>query len=462
MTKNGIATRRLIRQEYLNPNQYTLTLLQEGNRTGLIAQEELEHVQSQFMALLAESIVKYTGGESTSVRTETAQRIMMSILYAVDAFLKSLGHPEDAAAVVKAGSIKEIYTQGLEILETVFRDTMQMYHEVVQNKLGIRNAAYHYTIDDLNQFFERYDMRFNARDIIASIDYPLLFDDQQVQGVYYIKQYLEKLDLENDFCRRFPSRDINQLLFNYGRVYRIDYRESLINAFEIVLNNCIFSVMTGGSAKMLSINRCQFSYLENKLKAMDYAKCPALVSASIGALLSELQIEKPVLKKYIHKYREVLMPRLENALRNDSLEHLVILDEPEPGQNRYILNEGKRMDDDSFRILVGEILERRDINQKIRLITTGTESLSDFIDLLEADCLYGDEYKVLFDSLGDLELSVLARIVFMEEIRSDPHAFSLLKVQEISDDVQWKLEYVKFLNEMEFERIAAIEQYLKQ
>ncbi|MEN6324922.1 MAG: DUF6179 domain-containing protein, partial [Syntrophomonas sp.] len=347
MTEKRMATRTLMRLKHLNPNQYTLSLLQEGYRTGMIAQEDLDHIQSQIMALLAESIVKYTGGESTSVRTETAQRIMMSVLYAIDAFLKGLGPPEDAVAFITTGSIKEIYAGGLELLEAAFADTKQMYQEVLENKLGIPNAAYQLTIDDLHQFFDRYDMRFNVPNTIASIDYPLLFDDQEVQGVFYIKQYLEKLALETEFCRLFYSQDLNKLLFNYGRVYRIDYRESLINVFEIVLNNTIFSVMSGSSAKILNISRCQFDYLENKLKAMDYGQGSALVSASIGGLLGELQIEKPVLRNYIQKYKEVLMPRLENALRNDSLEHLVILDEPETNQISYTLEEGKRMDNDS-------------------------------------------------------------------------------------------------------------------
>ena len=460
MTENNMVTRTLIRQKHLNSNQYTLTLLQEGYRTGLIEQEDLEHIQSQIMALLAESIVKYTGGDSTSVRTETAQRIMMSVLYTLDAFLKNLGPPEDAVAFIIAGSIKEIYAGGLELLEAAFADTKQMYQEVVQNKLGIPNAAYQLTIDDLDRFFSHYDMRFNAQDTIASIDYPLLFDDQEVQGVFYIKQYLEKLALETEFCRLFSTQDINKLLFNYGRVYRIDYRESLINVFEIMLNNAVFSVMAGNSASILSIKHSQCDYLENKLKSMDYEQCSALVSASMGALLGELQIEKPVLRTYMQRYKKILMPRLQNAIQNDSLKHLVILDEPEPDQISYTLNEGKRMDDDSFRILLEEIMDCSDINEKIRIITTGTQSLGDFIDLLEADCLYGDEYKLLFNSLGDLELSILAGIVFMEEIIGDSSVFSLSKAKETSDDLPWQLEYVKFLNELEYVRIAAIEQYL--
>ncbi len=462
MTDTNMATRSLMRQKHLNPNQYTLTLLKEGYRTGLIAQEDIDHIQSQIMALLAESIVRYTGGESTSVRTETAQRIMMSVLYAVDAYLKSIGTPEDAVAFIPTGSVKKIYAGGLELLEKTFVDTKQIYREVLKNKLGIRNVAYHSTVDDLCQFFDRYDMRFNTQDTIASIDYPLLFDDQEVQGVYYIKQYLEKLAWETEFCRLFSIQDINKLLFNYGRVYRIDCCESLVNVFEIVLNNAIFSVMAGCSSKILDISRCQFNYLENKLKAMDSGQCSVLVSASIGALLGELQIEKPVLRNYIQKYKEVLMPRLENALRNSSIAHLVILDEPEPERNGYILNEGKRMDNDSFCALFEEIMNCSDVKQKVEIISNEIESLSDFVDLLEADCLYGDEYRALFNSLGDLELSVLAGIVFMEEIRSDPRNFSLLKAKEISDDLQWQLEYVTFLGELETERIATIEQYLKQ
>ncbi|MDD3270213.1 MAG: DUF6179 domain-containing protein [Syntrophomonadaceae bacterium] len=461
MINTDITKQPLLKNEYLDPNQYTLALLKEGYRTGLIAQGELDDIQNQIMALLAESIVRYTGGESTSLKEETAQRIMMSMLYAIDAFLKSLGAPEDAIAAITADPIKDSYVKGLGLLEVTFEDTKQLYHEIRQNKLDIPIEAYHMTIDELAQFFNHYDMRFNAQDTIASIDYPLLFDDMQVQGVFYIKQYLEKLALETEFCRLFPSGDIKKLLFNYDRVYRVNYRESLINIFEIVLNNAVFSVMSGGSADVLGITRYQCKYLADMFKAMDYRQCSARISASIGALLGELHIDKPALRAYILRFKTLLIPQLLNALQNESLEHLVILDEPEASQDNYIFDAGKSMDDDSFRSLLNHVTDCNDTNEKIQLIMASIESLGDFIDLLEADFLYGDEYRALFSSLGDIELSVLAGIVFMEEIRSDPRTFTLPSCQEISREMPWQHEYAAFLKELGRDRLNAIENILR-
>ncbi|AJY77309.1 hypothetical protein VN24_25555 [Paenibacillus beijingensis] len=45
--------------------------------------------------------------------------------------------------------------------------------------------------------------------------------------------------------------------------------------------------------------------------------------------------------------------------------------------------------------------------------------MHDYLDMLESDCLYGDEYDALFHAFGDMELAILAKIVFYEELRSE-------------------------------------------
>ncbi|MDD2619653.1 MAG: DUF6179 domain-containing protein [Syntrophomonadaceae bacterium] len=461
MIYKEIAKQEVLSKEHLDTNQYTLALLKEGYRAGLIRPSMLDSFQTELMALLAESIIQYTGGESTSLKVETAQRIMMSMLYSIDAGIKSLEQPGDAIALFNTSSIKEIYAQGLKALELIFEEAKQLYNEIKENKLDVPIEAYHMTIDGILQFFNHYDPKFNAQDTIASIDYPLLFDEMKVQGVLYIKQYLEKLALETEFCRLFPIADIKKLLFNYDRVYRINYRESLINIFEIVLNNAIFSVMSGSSGGVLHIYRSQCDYLQEKFKDMNYSQCSSRISAAIGALLGELHIEKPELRAYIHGFRKILIPRFLNALKNNSLEHLVILDEQEVHEYSYVFDEGKRMDDDSFRSLLEQVMDCHDTSEKIRMITGRIESLGDFIDLLEADFLYDDEYKVLFNSLRDIELSILGGIVFSEEIRSDPHAFSLLTCPKKIGEMQWQQEYVDFLKSLSIEHLNAIEKYFK-
>ena len=63
-------------------------------------------------------------------------------------------------------------------------------------------------------------------------DYPLYNNlIGKLDGVEFIKEYLNSLYLENLFCKKFSEDKIKYLLYGYSH----DYKELIINIFEIVL-----------------------------------------------------------------------------------------------------------------------------------------------------------------------------------------------------------------------------------
>ncbi|MEN6463332.1 MAG: DUF6179 domain-containing protein [Syntrophomonas sp.] len=460
MKCTDIEKQTTIKKQHLDPHQYTLSLIKEGYRVGLIDQQTLNSIQTQLMSLLRDLITRYTKGESTSVKAETAQSILLSILYSIDACISNTNNPVDAIALLKADNIIELYEKGLTVVSSCLAEAKSLYQEILNKKLNIPLKAYQATIDEaLPEFFISYDVIFKAQDTMASIDYPLLFDDMRIKGIYYIKQYLKKLEIETEFCSLFAIEDIEKLLLNYGRVYDLDYREALINIFEVLLTNSIFSALSSNNPNKLSITKHQYEILLEKLKAVDHTLYSSLFNKAIEALLYELRIARPELKNYIRKFKSVLMPRFLNALDHDSLSNVIILD-IEHYQFDNIFDEGKRMDNDSFRNLIEQIMECTNIIEKNQIINSSIHSLGDFIDVLEADCLFGDEFSALFNTLGDVELSILARIVLNEELRSYPLDLSLQSFIENPTDMQWKTEYARFLLTLSTDRLNAIEKYI--
>lgn len=59
---------------------------------------------------------------------------------------------------------------------------------------------------ELSSFFKSYIVKFEAQDVPVSIDYPLALDDMDVKGIYYVKNYIESIDIENRFCNLFKKR----------------------------------------------------------------------------------------------------------------------------------------------------------------------------------------------------------------------------------------------------------------
>jgi len=458
MTKTFIDKITPLSRHAFNPNHYTLELINEASRLGLIDQKSLNNFQTQIMSLLTDLIIKYTKGESTSIKVETAQRILGSILYVIDTHISSFENPEDAIELINAGEIKMIYKDGLDLVLAFQKETETLYQEIKNNKLDIPIKAYQSTIDDaLPGFFKIYDAHFQAQDTMAGIDYPLLFDEPDLQGIVYIKQYLEKLSLETQFCRLFPIEDIGRVLLDYGRVYCLDYRDALINIFEIILTNCIFSVLSSNQARQPVITPYKYELLCDRLNGLDHPQCLTLVSDAIETLISDLCIDQAQLKNYMRDYVAVLMPRLMNALNHNSLANVVIVAVEKDVELDIVFDEGSIMDDESFRALVDQIIECEDGAEKAAIIASGVRSLGDFIDVLEADCLFDDEFSCLFNTLGDMELSILARIAFIEDLRSDPTAFSLQNITNEGLEIEWQIELAKFFPGLDSYRLQSID-----
>ncbi|MGE5543999.1 MAG: hypothetical protein ACM3UW_03420 [Bacillota bacterium] len=109
-----------------------------------------------------------------------------------------------------------------------------------------------------------------------------------------------------------------------------------------------------------------------------------------------------------------------------------------------------------------DLLACTDPAGKVQLILSRVKSLVDFIDIFKADCLFDNDYRVLFELLGDMKLSILARIIFVDELLERPDAFSLSRAisSSRSAETKWVNQLAGFLLLSE-ERHQTIESPLK-
>lgn len=451
----------LIERKNLNSNQYTVSLLKEAFRTGLIDKGTIDNIQAQIMFILKDLIMRYTKGESTSVTVETAEKILNSIYYSIDAYTESLHNPEDGIALLKTKKMKEIYEKGFELIKSCVSETKMLYERILKNKLNVPLEEYNLTIDEaFPDFFRKYGMVFDAHDTMASIDYPLVFDDMNIRGIFYIKHYLENLETETEFCKLYTKEDIIKVLANYGRIYSIDYRTSLINLFEILINNSIFSVMSGNNGDTLTISKPQYDFLNSKLSSSSPNEINSLFDEATEKIIKGCCIKQPKLIDYIRKYKAILLVRVLSAVENGSLHNLILTDEEKLQNSDIIFEEGNRMDDDSFCIVVDKIMECESTEEKINIITSSISSSEDFIDVLKGDCLFGDEFSAAFSTLSDMELSLLGGIVLSEELRNGPLDLSPAIIGEMEIEVEWQQQYIKFIQTLSKDRIKLIERLI--
>ena len=106
----------------LNYSEYTLSLLREAEKLGLITGEEEEVLRAKIFNGLAVVIDEYTEGKSSSVSNDKANELMSSLLYNIDAYLISLKDPMKALEELNSKTVTYLFDAGGVALKRVMTD----------------------------------------------------------------------------------------------------------------------------------------------------------------------------------------------------------------------------------------------------------------------------------------------------------------------------------------------------
>lgn len=492
-----------INENNLIKNQYSISLLKECLDCKVIDEREVYSIQQEISLILIDLIKKYTNGQSTSVRTEVAENLLISIWYAIDTYINKLENLEKRVVELTAKNIKNMYLEGIKILENDLIELESFYELMINRKLDTNSIAYNDTLEELSNFFKNYIIKFEAHDLPVSIDYPLALDDMDVQGIYYVKNYIESIDIENRFCNLFKKKDREKLFYDYGVTYKIDCDVILINLFELIINNCIFSTILGNEPTNLEISEYEYEFLERQFKNIyninvedevrDYEenkiievieaennlnyddfeeingdirinkKITLLLIEAIEVLIKRLSIEDEVMIRYIKKYENIFIESVLSSIKNDTFKSMITVSnsESEPLEN-YIIDDESKLDDEIFREIFNKILDSTSIVEKIRIIKENINAKKDFIDILESECLFGEEYLMLFSELSELELSILGNVVFFENMRMKELNLLEFLLNEKTETTLWQMEYIKFMKRQSEDKVHSIEEYMNQ
>ena len=401
----GIEKQYSIREENLDKSNYLQSLLNEAVRLKLLTMEEITSIRTQLADILTIETRSYTQGDSSSVTVETAQSLMLSIIYTIDFYLKNLPNTDECLYAIKSTKLMDVYSKGKELIKIEIEKTRELFHLVQKSKISIDNIAYNDTIESLAGFFKDYNPMFAAHDSVVSIDYPLCIDRMDTCGIEYISSYLQKLYCENEFCRRFSKESIFYLLNGYSK----ENKELLINIFELVLANSLGSVLLKRSAKDLRINENDCLYLQRTLLSMSSDDYESEISSSADKIIRELEIENEFLIKYIYEAINGMSARIKKLLQLNKLSTIFIQMKEKNDSSDFRFEDGNKMDDELFRKVSEEIRSCRNVSDKLKIIWQEVHSFVDLMDILGANCIFENEYNEIFSSLGDLELAMLLK-----------------------------------------------------
>ncbi|MGH4123727.1 MAG: DUF6179 domain-containing protein [Clostridium sp.] len=438
---NSIEKQNLIKKEKLNQECYLQSILQEAYSLKLLTDSELENIQMQCIKLLAKQTERYTSGDSSSVKAETAESILQSIFYSIGIYLKSFQDTDRSLEVLKQEPLIEFFQHGKRLIEASLSSTKEMLYEIQNNIIITDNIAYNDTIKKgIEIFFSTYDVEFAAQDTPASIDYPLSNDKMELVGIEYMNSYLEKLSFENEFCKNFTDHDIHCLLLGYDE----HYKDLLINIFGLVLTNLAGSLLADKNTLKLNIEPSDRVYLQQKLANVSKENLDTMLQSLSIQLCKEFNISERILQKYVADTLMDLSERLKNALENNQLEKIFISLKGNYTQPSLQFEDGVKMNDELFRSIASEIRVCRFVRDKITIIKREVHSIIDLIDILEGDCIFDDELYGVFQSFGDMELALLLKDVLSYMIGSN-YLF-------VEDEKEWHKKFNCFLKEIDLTR----------
>ena len=444
----------------IDRNQYYISLVKECIRANIIDNNVIYTTQLELGKLLKEIIIKYTKGESSSVTVETAEKLIIAIWYTIDMYLGSFGNITDSIEAIKNESLESMYSKGKLILKEEFEAIKYFYEETIKNKLDIEIIAYNDTLGEgIEAFFKNYNIEFEPHDAPGSIDYPLAFDDWSVQGLNYIKNYLKNINIENRICSYFDKSAINNMLENYGKMYSINYRDLLINVFELIITNAIFSFIINKDYKTLEIKEEQFISLEKNFNTLnkDISK---LIDLCIDKLIYDFNIVNEDEINYLNRYKKVIISSVNSGIKNNNIKNMLVITKDTEITKNNLTIEVNNLEDEEFKNIIEAIINEENIVNKINIINDKINSIKDFIDMLNSDCLFNDEYIELFKSLTDIEISILGRFLFNEECRMNELKLKDVIYSEFDINNEWEYYYIEFIKSLDSDRIISIEAYI--
>lgn len=436
------------------------SLISVSEESASLTESEQRKDQAETAALLADEILRYTAGESCSVTEDTAARILGSIYYSIEARTATLDSPGALLRELRGHGVRGIYREGIKIVRACLEETKALFQKVSDGKLDVPLAPYNEMIDTaIPEFLRTYNVEFNAQSIDCCMDYPLAFDDNPATGIFFLNRYLKNLLTETEFCACFPRSDILRTLFGYQVKYEIDVTDAPLNLFTLLFDQSVFAVLAGNETDGFTVTPEQALKLTETLAGLKDREIRERIADAVTQISARLPHESPELRPYLLRCQTQLTDRVLQANGYGNLLNLVLIKGEDPSAGQDVFTDGERLEDWKFTHLTELVGECESTEEKIRLILSNIRSSKDFVDLLEADCLYGDEFKRLYGALGDTELALLGKSVFSDELRQDRLRLtaSLLEQYRKNAEQDWQAEYADFLKGLPDERKSAVE-----
>lgn len=320
---NKIESIGIIKRNDLDEKNYFQSLIEQAYEKQLLSEEEMIDLKIQLTQLLDERVYRYNGIESSSIREEIMQEIFISNLYTISIYLKKYRNPDDAIKKIKEKGLIEIYKEGRRQIDKILDVIRVMYIKLIKNKINISNQTYNDTIiGGIQGFLKIYDPDYKSQDMKITADYPI-FNNLigKLDGVEFIKEYINSIYLENEFCNKFQIKKIIYLLYRYAD----DYKELIFNIFEVVLLEVLGCELVDRNIQDLAISEDELNQIYMLFENKEKDEIKEIIVNAYNNIKEDLLSNDVEIQKYIEKNFEYIIDVIINAFENNTLDKVFII-----------------------------------------------------------------------------------------------------------------------------------------
>lgn len=407
----GIEKASKIQRDMLSSDHYLPSLLEQGYLANMLSEKELEDIQYGCMTLLAKKVERYTGGDSSSIRAETAQELLASVLFTMDVQLKTYENPDDALAAVLAGELNDILSAGRNRVDSLVAQAKAQYTTLLTQLIQTENTAYVKTIvDGIAVFFRTYDPVFAAQEIHITADYPVYNHAKPLLGVAFIVQYLNQLYQENKFCTYFPAERVHQLLCGYD----MQYHSLVFNLYEPILASALGASLVGMDAARLELTALAQSFLQRLFIGKKEDEVERLLHDALCDLHRKFDFPDSLLC-YLKQSLKQLAVSVSYAAEEGTLDRIFIAPNDREEQPSWVLSYGEKMDNALYRRVLDQIMACPSMEEKRHIIQQGIHSLADLEDVLLDANFTEQEIFMVLQGLNPGELAAFLQKYLTED-----------------------------------------------
>ena len=395
-----------------DPSDCVMSLLKQGQAYGLVTDEDLQMFYVKLYALLAKQADRYMEDRSSSIPKETAEQLMISILYVIGMEIRSEDNGYNALHKLMSWDVDCLFASGLCVIEKKLKKVQHLQRSILNNLVISKNSYYRSTIEDgVNAFFDLYSPQYGAHLIHITADYPLMAQRPSCQGVLFMEQYLTAIQIENSFLVSVDEEDLHHIMLSVSE----HYEKIPVNLCQPAVLSVLGRLLCGKNPEGVILQDADVERLKGiLLEDADHLK--EMVHHAMHQLFHTDRKET----EYFMSLTDGLAKQIHHAIKDNTLHKLFVVPAKQKKKGHASLSYENRMSDEKYSELSHFLLWCDDPETKVEKVRQCVGNLSDLLDLLDEELLDQDECDALIGLMDRSAKDILMCYVRGKEFLDAP------------------------------------------